>query len=331
MYSCLKVGVVVIGRNEGERLKVCLSSILKQSDRVFYVDSGSTDDSVPYATSLGLDIIELDMRVPFSAARARNVGFFHLIERYPDLKYIQFVDGDCELSPDWIKAGLEGLVQNSSCAIVAGRVKERNPKQSLYNTFCDLEWNIPAGEVKSCGGIFMVRVTAMQQVGGFNPSVIAGEEPEMCFRLRQNGWKIYRLDYLMALHDANILRLTQWWRRTVRGGYAYAEGCYLHGWKKEHYRLRECFRAWFWAFGIPVVSVLGGLFLSPWWLGILLIYPLQCVRNYKQSRQKNADVKIAFIHALFMIVDKWPQLWGQLMFVKGKLLHRQISIIEYKN
>ena len=50
-------------------------------------------------------------------------------------------------------------------------------------------------------------------VGGFNPAVIAGEEPELCVRLRQAGWKIHRLDAEMTLHDAAMTSWRQWWKR----------------------------------------------------------------------------------------------------------------------
>lgn len=46
------LGVVVIGRNEGERLKRCLASLLGNVDQIVYVDSGSTDGSVQLAQGL---------------------------------------------------------------------------------------------------------------------------------------------------------------------------------------------------------------------------------------------------------------------------------------
>ena len=72
------IGIVVIGRNEGNRLKISLLSAIGENRTVVYVDSGSTDDSVQLAHSLGAKVIELDMSNQFSAARARNTGLFHL-------------------------------------------------------------------------------------------------------------------------------------------------------------------------------------------------------------------------------------------------------------
>ena len=40
-----QLGIVTIGRNEGERLRRCLSSVVGRGMPVVYVDSDSTDGS----------------------------------------------------------------------------------------------------------------------------------------------------------------------------------------------------------------------------------------------------------------------------------------------
>ena len=206
------VGAVVIGRNEGERLKRCLRSILMQIETAVYVDSGSTDGSVEFARSLGVTVVDLDMSRPFSAGRARNAGFTALTETRPDVAFVQFIDGDCELCDGWVDRATAFLTERPEYAMVAGRVKERNPENSIYNELCDMEWNLPVGESLSSGGIFMARAEAFKAVGGFNAGMIAGEEPEYCYRLRRAGWRIYNLDALMTLHDADMRRFSQWWK-----------------------------------------------------------------------------------------------------------------------
>ena len=37
-----------------------------------------------------------------------------------------------------------------------------------------------------------MRVEAFEAVGGYRAQLIAGEEPELCVRLREIGWKIWR-------------------------------------------------------------------------------------------------------------------------------------------
>ena len=54
------LGVVAIGRNEGERLRSCLLALGPQSLPIVYVDSGSTDGSPDLAVSLGVAVVEFD-------------------------------------------------------------------------------------------------------------------------------------------------------------------------------------------------------------------------------------------------------------------------------
>jgi glycosyltransferase involved in cell wall biosynthesis len=223
----MRYAVVVIGRNEGERLRRCLRS-LAAADLVVYVDSSSTDGSPQSARALGADIVMLDMTSPFTAARARNAGYRRLRQRAPECQYVQFVDGDCELDGVWLDQAVSFLDANERIAAVAGRLRERCPERTIYNWMCHREWDIPAGETRWCGGIAMMRTQAIDKAGGFREDLIAGEEPELCVRLRAAGWRIWRLDIPMATHDAAMTRFAQWWRRAARGGYAQAEGAALH-------------------------------------------------------------------------------------------------------
>jgi glycosyltransferase involved in cell wall biosynthesis len=67
-------GVVVIGRNEGERLVRCLQSLAQFGAPLVYVDSNSTDGSSEQAQRLGAHAVQLDLTQSFTAARARNLG-----------------------------------------------------------------------------------------------------------------------------------------------------------------------------------------------------------------------------------------------------------------
>src|SRR6185436_696228 len=188
-----KTGCVVIGRNEGERLIPCLRSATGLRERTVYVDSGSTDGSVAAARALGFEVLCLDPATPFTAARARNEGLALLRRSHPDLEYVQFVDGDCELAPHWFNIGAAFLDAHRDVAIVCGRLRERNTGASIYNLLCDIEWDRPVGVTTSCGGICMARAAAFEAVHGFRLELICGEEPELCVRLRAAGWRVWRL------------------------------------------------------------------------------------------------------------------------------------------
>src|SRR6202021_1911340 len=147
----------------------------------------------------------------------------------PQLEYLQFIDGDCELRQAWPRGAIEFLSTHRQICAVFGRRRERYPDRSVYNWLCDREWDVPVGEAKSCGGDVMMRVSALATAGGYRHDLIAGEEPELCVRLRMAGWQIWRIDQEMTLHDAAITRLRQWWLRMVRAGHAFAEVSHLHG------------------------------------------------------------------------------------------------------
>jgi GT2 family glycosyltransferase len=322
----MNIGAVIIGRNEGERLKRCIETVSKGASLV-YVDSGSTDGSAPWARAHGADVIELDMSIPFTAARARNAGFRRLKDIAPQLLYVQFVDGDCELQGGWVERAVSFLDSHADVGVVCGRRRERHPERSIYNWLCDREWERPTGEVYACGGDAMMRTGALEAVGGFRDDVIAGEEPELCVRLRAAGYRIWRLGLEMTLHDAAMTRFGQWWRRAQRSGYGLAQCAYLHRATPQPNWAWELRRAWLWAVWLPLVCLVVGVAFGPWGWAVLLIFPLQMLR---QTIRNRGPVKQRAILALFQLLARFPESFGQLKFMRDRVLGRQARLIEYK-
>lgn len=321
-----KVGAVVIGRNEGERLRQCLRS-LSLLDVVVYVDSGSTDGSAQWATQNGATVIELDMRIPFTAARARNSGFRRIQEIASRLDYVQFVDGDCEVAESWLPAAALFLEMHPDVGAVCGSRRERWPERSIYNWLCDREWEGEAGEARACGGDVMIRARALSAVAGYRDEMIAGEEPELCVRLRAAGWRVWRLDAEMTSHDAAMTHFGQWWRRVLRSGYAFAHGAYLHGKSAERHWVWESRRAWIWGVWLPLICLLAGLFFGPWgWLAFL-IFPLQIAR---QTFRHRGTLKQRVTLALFQLLGRFPEAAGEIRFMLDRTLGRRSRLIEYK-
>ncbi|AVD83322.1 glycosyltransferase family 2 protein [Pseudomonas sp. SWI6] len=321
------IGVVIIGRNEGLRLERCLASVAGCADTVVYVDSGSTDGSVQHALDQGVEVVSLDLSIPFTAARARNEGFAHLHGVMPSLRLVQFVDGDCEVVAGWLEQAQAFLQAHPEVAVVCGRRRERYPRHSIYNLLCDLEWDTPLGETKACGGDALIRAEAFLAVSGFRADLIAGEEPEMCVRLRAGGWKIWRLGVEMTLHDADMTRFSQWWRRSMRAGYAFAQGAHLHGETPERHWRKESRRAWFWGLGLPLASVVASLSLGSVGLLPLLIYPLQTMRL---ARRGGRTWRENWLQAVFLVLGKFPEMVGQAKFLLNRFGAGKSALIEYK-
>jgi GT2 family glycosyltransferase len=313
-----RVDAVVIGRNEGARLAVCLDSLRPQVRRVIYVDSGSTDDSLTTARARGAEVVALDMSVPFTAARARNAGLAALAADAPD--FVQLVDGDCEVRADWVSTALRAMADHPRAVVVCGRRRERYPDATIYNRLCDAEWDTPVGEALACGGDALMRYSAVQAVGGYDPTLIAGEEPDLCLRLRRAGGEVWRIDAEMTLHDAAMTRFGQWWQRSRRAGHAFAEGAWRYGRAPEKHWLRETRRALIWGAGVPVVALVAGL-IHPAGLLLLLAWPLQMAR---------LAPRMGWRTAFFTVLGKLPEAQGALGFYLGRLIGRRRGLIEYK-
>ncbi|TYO88752.1 glycosyltransferase family 2 protein [Oceanicella actignis] len=320
------VGVVAIGRNEGERLRACLRAARRDAAHVVYVDSGSTDGSVAAARALGAETVALDMSIPFTAARARNAGLAHLRRIAPRLPLVQFVDGDCELREGWIAAARAFLARRPEVAAVCGRRRERRPDASIYNAACDAEWDTPVGEALACGGDALMRIEAIEQVGGWRDSLIAGEEPELCVRLRAAGWRIWRLDAEMTWHDADMRRFGQWWRRSVRAGHAFAEGAALHGAPPERHWVAETRRALLWGAALPAAALAGAALVHPAALGLLAAWPAQTARLALRAR----GAPRAWPLAALTVLGKAAEAQGALRFMAGRALRRPSRLIEYR-
>lgn len=331
------VGVVVIGRNEGERLKRCLQSL--PVDRpIVYVDSGSTDGSVEFARSVGVVAIDLDMSVPFTAARARNVGWRHLREITPAIDFVQFIDGDCEIYSDWIACAETALRSEPQAGVVFGRLRERFPDQTLYNRICDREWDTPVGIADHCGGNAMMRLSALNAVEGFQDGLIAGEEPDLCLRIGQKGWLIRRIDSEMGLHDAAMFAFGSWWNRTKRSGFAYAEHVIRHGnaaipaWRKQFASILV------WALALPLVALGLAVAVSRPNLVMIIdflammavIYGLQIIRIAVRKLFAGEDLSFALLSSGLLVLGKLPQLLGILTFLFNHMFQRTHKVIEHR-
>lgn len=324
------VGAVVIGRNEGARLYECLRS-LGSCEAVVYVDSASTDKSVLTARTLGAVVVELDNDIPFTAARARNAGFGRLSEVLPCLRYVQFVDGDCEVISNWVETAVAALDAEPQVAVVCGRRLERFPEASIYNAMCHREWNTPVGDVDACGGDALIRADAFRQVGGFNSRQIAHEEPELCGRLRRAGLTIRRIKFNMTLHDAAIVRIGQFLKRNRRAGFGLAQCWSLTGNAMDSQGKAILRRSILWGAVLPT-AILVGVALFGWAaLMSLLIYPLQIGRlAIRDPGDYRGNLPLRLRMYSLLTLSKFAEALGAAEFSMKHLCGRKMGAIFYK-
>ncbi len=320
------IAAVVIGRNEGDRLVRCLDVLAGQDLPVAYVDSGSSDNSVAEAKKRGAIVEELDMSQPFTAARARNAGYQALKANGIKTEFVQFIDGDCLVVPGWLEAGEDALKSDDTLGIVTGWRAEIHPDQSVYNALCDFEWHRPAGEILTCGGDMMVRCDAWDQVGGFNPNVIAAEDDEFCVRIRAAGWRIKRLPCSMTKHDAAMTRISEWWRRAVRSGHGFAQVGALH----PQYFKRERQRVWVFGAILPLLALIGVVGFGRLLVPVIGIYALSYLRTVKGLTHAGLAGRKAWHHAAFLSLSKIPNMIGMAIYYWRQTFGRDMNIIEYK-
>lgn len=319
-----RLGVVAIGRNEGERLKRCLASLQGSGCPVVYVDSASTDGSPQAAAMLGARVHALDLARPFTAARARAEGLAVLEAEHPGLDYVFFVDGDCAVEPGFVSAATGFLDADPGFAVACGRRRERFPDASPYNRIMDREWDTPVGEATACGGDAVFRLSTYQAAGGYDPAMVAHEEPELCARVRKAGGRIARLDLPMTVHDADIHALATYLKRAVRGGHGYMQALGRMTPELAATERGLVRRALQW----PLVT-LGGLVLALWWPAALLLPVALSTAAVARDglRSRGPDRWRA---AMLRYLAKWAEFAGILRWSRDRLLRRRSGALLYK-
>jgi glycosyltransferase involved in cell wall biosynthesis len=331
--SDLLLSVVIIGRNEGKRLKRCLESIagirgVAGRIELVYSDSGSTDGSPELAKSFGADVIAVNAERP-TAALGRNAGLSRA-----HAPYILFLDGDTVLDPDFARTALDALQNDQSIAAVWGHRREIHPELSLYNRVLDLDWIFPPGDAQFCGGDVVMRRSALDEVQGYDPALIAGEEPELCRRLRARGYRILHIDCPMTGHDLAMTAWTQYWRRATRAGHAYAEVSSRFASTEDPFWRAESranlLRGGFWmgsfAFAVLALSVTSWVLAV--WVAIVLSF---ASRSSLKNRWKAPGKPLLLaVYGLHSHLQQIPIFLGQLQFYRDRRRGRKRRLIEYK-
>ncbi len=327
------ISVVIIGRNEGMRLRLCLESVLAmRQDRfkleIIYVDSGSNDGSVALAKSMGVHTLSLQPERP-SAALGRNAGW-----RAAHGSMVLFLDGDTVLHPDFVAASIPKF-SDPAVAAIWGHRRELHPEKSIYNRTLDLDWIYLAGPTAFCGGDALFRRSVLMETDGFDDTLIAGEEPELCRRIRALDLTILHVDHPMTGHDLAITRWQQYWRRSTRAGHAFAE-------VSDRFRKTE---QPFWSaeskrnlnrapvlLALPLVGLAASFYFRS-------IVPIAAVatffvaiatRSAWKARWKSHDAVALMLYGIHSHLQQIPIFVGQLQYKWNRRTGKRSLLVEYK-
>jgi len=327
------VSIVVIGRNEGQRLAACLKSVKDIINpggeiELIYVDSNSQDGSPELAESLGAKVLRVLPQRP-CAAIGRNAGW-----RAATAPYILFLDGDTLLHPAFLQMALQAM-DDPGVAVVWGHRREIYPEHSLYNRVLDLDWIYPPGVSDFCGGDALMRRSVLEQVGGFSEDLIAGEEPELCQRIRAKGNIILHIDQPMTLHDLAMTRFQAYWKRALRAGHAYAEVSQRMKATAFPLWVRECQRNAIHAtilimllLGAIILSVITGHILPC--VGLVFGYTFLILRSAYKARWKKVQPLTLLLYGIHSHFQQIPIAVGQLSYWYHRFRNQQQGLIEYK-
>lgn len=327
------LSIVIIGRNEGDRLERCIRSVQAIHTPppgldVLYVDSDSIDGSLERAKTLGVRVLTVHPERP-TAALGRNAGW-----RALTTPFILFLDGDTILHPDFINHALPHFA-DPKIAAVWGHLRELAPEASVYQRVLNLDWVYRFGFTEFCGGNALMRREALEKVNGYNEALIAGEEPEMCQRMRAFGYSILHIDQPMVLHDLGITRWSQYWRRTTRTGHAFAEVSTLLRdtatplWRYDALRNLVHASILVTVFGLGAgASLIAGTFWP--FLASLGFLSALVVRTVWKARWKSKQWFSLLLYGLHSQFQHIPTAIGQLSYYYNRWRGRRRHLIEYK-
>ncbi|MHC4828206.1 MAG: glycosyltransferase, partial [Planctomycetota bacterium] len=186
-----RISVVVCSYNGGKTIRQCcegLSKLEYPDFEVIAVDDGSQDDTAKVAEEYASRVIRTENK---GLSSARNTG---LAAATGDI--VAFIDDDAYPDRDWLSY-LAATFTSSSHVAVGGP----NAKAPGDGEFADCVAHAPgnpthvlltdeeAEHLPGCNMAF--RREALEAVGGFDRRFrVAGDDVDICWRLRERGWTL---------------------------------------------------------------------------------------------------------------------------------------------
>ncbi len=248
-------GVVVVATNDNASPKTAIHSA-GDGRAIVFVAVGGAPDATAIAKSAGAVIAEGPDRSFSPAGRARNAGYRQLKKIAPHLQYVQFVDAETTLDPDWIETAEKFMARRPEVSIVAGGLKTHSGSNMALASTGARNHADEEGEIQCVlGGSALMRVESFEAAGGFRGDLLTAETVDLCIRLRRRGARIWRLDETMGLRQP-ASKSVGWWSQSRQRGFDNAYCASLHGGPPERVGMLDTVLAVVWGFIFPAAVII---------------------------------------------------------------------------
>jgi len=310
------ISVVVIGINISEKVVNCLKSVKKSNYpnlEIIYVDGGSSDDSVKKVRKLGnIKIIELKQENP-APGRQRNEGW-----KNSKADLVQFLDGDTILDPDWLINAIYEIKDKK--VAVCGYRRELYPNKNFYNFITDFDWGKSVGEIENIGGDILIKKSVLYECEGFDNNLIAGENSELSFKIKDKGYSIIRIDRNMTNH-AELNNFKRYFWRIFRHGYGHAEVA-IKFYKKNNTKLLNNFiKSSIKAIFTPLFILLAIISKNIYFLFFSILLNTKTILLFFSLKKKGLNNKYSSIYVIHSFFLVYPLTLGMLRYIIGKIFY----------
>lgn len=284
------ISFIVIGKNEGWKLKLCFDSILNvvQKDEinayeVVYVDSRSSDDSIALAKTYP-NIRVFLVTGECNAGVGRNIGAKEALGNI-----LFFIDGDMELQPNFLKNVLCDNDKRLVYPFISGLHLDMLYDTSWKFRYSQLENHPPCDEIWmiTTGGLFMVERKYWEELGGIDTRLRANEDYDFGLRMFERGVKMCRKCQLLVKHHTTPYNL----RSTYVTWAKYSAVVFRKHFTNMEYWKRLLIPAQYTAFtllGCLASMIIGTIFCpSYWWSLVFVVYLLVLFRKAQKQKEVN--------------------------------------------
>jgi GT2 family glycosyltransferase len=140
------------------------------------------------------------------ASRQRNMGW-----RAARARFVAFVDDDCRPEPGWL-AELLAAAEASPNAIVQGTVVPDPLEHEVFARPLVRTLSVTPPDPRAQTANIVYPRTLLEQAGGFDESVLVGEDMELCVRCRRAGARLVAAPDAVVNHAVEAFTIGGWSR-----------------------------------------------------------------------------------------------------------------------